>query len=105
MSQGVKFAIQTYEDTMFAAGDSPTTHNFSADLSGNGRAKGDGYFACDGGGSVTVALSHNGTTFGDEMTIKNGEKMHFVGVRKLRVTHIGSDSSYRIAVQLSEEQG
>lgn len=103
MSSGLKGAAQTYEDTSFIAGDSPVTLNFSADLSGNSRTDADGYLICDGTGSITVSLSHNGTVFGDEMTVKNGEILHFLGARKLRITHIGTDSAYRVAVQHSEE--
>ena len=103
MSSGLKGAVQSYEDTSFVAGDSPVVLNFSADLSGSSRTDADGYLICDGTGSVTVSLSHNGTTFGDEMTVKKDETLHFVGVRRLRVTHIGTDSAYRVAVQHSED--
>jgi hypothetical protein len=85
---------QAYEDTSFVTGDSPATHDFNAD---SGRQASDGYIVNDGPGTLTFALSADGTNYGDEITIKAGEKITLTGVEinKLRTTWV-SNTAYRI---------
>jgi len=99
---GLVGLTQSFEDTSFIAGDSPATLNFSAALDSSGRADGDGYIVNDGSGSFTIELSHNGSTYGDVITVKDQEIFHFAGVRRLRITHLGTNSAYRCVVQHSE---
>lgn len=88
---------KTYEDTLFEAGDSPTTHNLNTDL---GRNATDGYIICDGGGDIQVDVSSDGILYGDKATLKKGEILDLIGlsVNKIRITHTGTDSAYRINV-------
>jgi hypothetical protein len=86
---------KTYEDTSFTSGDSPATHNFYADT---GRVTSDGYIVCDGSGDIQVAISRDGLIYDDTFTIKKDEvvELSHVRISKIRVTHTGTDSSYRI---------
>ena len=45
----------------------------------------------------TVALSVDGSTFGDEYTMKNGETFTLdkISVDSIRITHV-ADSAYRV---------
>ena len=87
---------QTYEDTSFVAGDSPAVHDFYTD-SGSKRAV-DGYIICDGSGDIQVDYTRDGITYGDKWTMKSGERVNLLrlDIKKIRVTHTGTDSSYRI---------
>lgn len=91
------FLNKSYEDSNFVSGDSPATHDFNADT---GRNAVDGYIKCDGPGDIQVDYSMNGLTFGDKFTMKEGEAvwlLHY-NIDKIRVTHTGTDSSYRIVL-------
>ncbi len=86
---------KAYEDTSFVAGDSPQTHDFNND---KGRNAIDGYIICDGSGNIQVDVSRDGLSYGDKWTMKKGERvnlLHF-DIDKIRVTHTGADSAYRI---------
>ncbi len=89
------FDNKAYEDTSFTAADSPQTHNFEGDT---GRTAIDGYLIVDGPGDVQFDISRDGLTYGDKFTVKKGERVnlsHFK-VSKIRATHTGTDSAYRI---------
>ena len=88
---------QSYEDSSFVAGDSPATHDVNTDLGKNAEL---GYIVCDGAGDITVNLSQDGTTYGDNITIKQDDVLNLDGldVDSIKMTHSGTDSSYRIAV-------
>ena len=83
-----------YEDTSFVTGDSPATLDFNADLGKNGN---NGYIINDGAGDFTIAMSPDGTNFGEEITIVSGEIFDLQGrnINKLRVTWI-ADTAYRV---------
>jgi hypothetical protein len=85
-----------YEDTSFVTGDSPATLDFDADL---GRAATKGTIINDGLGDFTIAFSSDGTNFGNEITVKEGDPFQFenISYRKLRITWV-ADSSYRVIV-------
>ena len=83
-----------YEDTSFVAGDSPVVLDIFTDL---GRETYNGEINCDGDGDILVALSSDGTNYGDNVRIKQDEKLVTTThrVKKVRITHSGSDSAYR----------
>lgn len=87
---------QTYEDTSFEAGDSPATHDFYTDSSGRWAI--DGWIICDGDGDIQVDYTRDGITYGDKWTMKVGEIVDLsrLDIKKIRITHTGSDSAYRI---------
>lgn len=89
--------MKTYEDTSFVAGDSPATHNFYSDTD---RVSVDGYLICDGPGSIQVDYSQDGISFSDKATLRSGESFNLrsLGIKKIRITHTGSDSSYRVVL-------
>jgi hypothetical protein len=86
---------QTYEDTSFIAGDSPATHDFYND---SGKFAVDGYIICDGPGDIQVDYTRDGISYGDKWTMKQDEKVSLLrlDIKKIRVTHTGTDSAYRI---------
>ena len=86
---------KVYADTSFASGDSPATHDFETDT---GRTSVDGWIICDGSGSIVIALSRDGLTYQDSYTLKKGEVIDVLRfeISKIKVTHSGTDSSYRI---------
>jgi hypothetical protein len=86
-----------YEDTSFVSGDSPVTHDVNTDLGRNARI---GYITCDGPGDILIEISDDGTNFGSQHTLKVEDTLNFEGINvdKIRITHSGTDSSYRILV-------
>lgn len=86
---------QAYEDASFEAGDSPATLDFNNDASRNAMA---GWIICDGDGDIQVDFSRNGVNFGEKFTMKLGEMVNLRGlsIDKLRITHTGTDSAYRV---------
>jgi hypothetical protein len=86
---------QTYEDTSFSSGDSPAVHDFYTDA---GRFACDGYIICDGPGDIQVDYTRDGLTYGDKFTMKTGEQVSLLrlDIKKIRVTHAGTNSAYRI---------
>ncbi len=93
-NDGYKF----YSDTSFVVGDSPAVIDVNTDL---GRNSNIGYIVCDGSGDILVSISSNGTLFGDNITLKNGETLNLdnMNVDSIRITHSGTDSAYRIFVR------
>ena len=94
--EGVRPGLpKTYEDTSFVAGDSPAVHDFYTDTS---RFVQDGYIICDGAGNIQVDITRDGITYSDKWTMKSGEivDLERLDIKKIRVTHTGTDSAYRI---------
>ena len=88
---------QTFEDTSFVTGDSPVTLDVNAAL---GRNAITGYIINDGNGDFTVAISGNGSSFGDEATMKKNEVMDFEddSIDTIRITWV-ADSAYRVSMK------
>ena len=87
---------QTFEDTNFVDGDSPATLDCNTEL---GRNATEFSIINDGAGNFTVAISEDGSAFGDEYTMKSGEewKQEDLSVDSIRITHV-ADSAYRVRV-------
>ena len=83
-----------FEDTSFVTGDSPVTLDINAAL---GRNATSGWIKNDGAGNFTFSFSVNGTDFGDEITLKDGEIMEWdkQSVDSVKITWV-ADSSYRV---------
>lgn len=83
----------TFEDTSFVSGDSPVTLDINTAL---GRNASEFTVKNDGAGNFTVSISNDGSSFGDEHTMKNGEtySLDIISVDSIRITHV-SDSAYR----------
>ena len=60
------------EDTSFVTGDSPVTLDLNTTLVRNSV---NGYIINDGPGDFKVNLSEDGSTFGDDIRMKNGETL------------------------------
>jgi len=88
---------KAYEDSSFVAGDSPVVHDFNTDLGKNGR---EGYIVCDGTGNILVEIANKSFAYGDQFTMKENDILNFQGleISKVRLTHSGTDSAYRIWV-------
>lgn len=86
---------KTYEDTSFVALDSPVVHDFNTDT---GRNAVDGWLICDGPGDISVDFTRDGTTYGDQWTMKSKDVVDLLrlDINKIRITHSGTDSAYRI---------
>ena len=91
----VRALNKAYEDTAFVVGSSPAIHDFNADQGYNSLQ---GWITCDGPGDILVAFSRDGTTYGDNWTMFNGENTDLKGldIHSIRITHTGTDSAYRI---------
>lgn len=83
------------EDSSFVAGDSPATLDVIGTLK---RPAIGGHIKCDGTGSILVTISEDGTNYGQTITIKSTEQFDLFGlsIRKIKITHSGTDSSYRV---------
>lgn len=89
---------ETFEAAI-TAGVSPVTLDINTAL-GRNATKTD--IANNGAGDFTVAISTDGSVFGDEYTLDSGETyppeiLKDLSVNKIRLTH-SSDSSYKVAV-------
>jgi len=88
-------------DTSFVTGDSPVVVDVKGALGYTGA---DGWFSVDGAGDVQIAISTDGTNYGDTITLKGstntganlGEMFNFLGmtVWKLKIIWV-SNSAYR----------
>jgi len=89
---------KSYEKTSFTAAMSPLTLDFYADFSNAPASK--GYITIDGVGDLLVAYDLDGLGFGSNTTLKRGDTINFDGlsIRKLRLTHSGTDTAYRCFV-------
>lgn len=85
-----------YEDTSFVTGESPRTLDVNTDL---GRNAVDGYFINDGDGNLLIEFSDDGTSYGEQHTIKKGEVVDLenLDIDSIRLTWV-SNSAYRILV-------
>ena len=81
-------------DTSFVTGDSPVTLDVNTALSRNAEM---GYIVNDGAGNFTISLSENGTDYGSEIIMENGETLSLEGldVDSIRITWV-ADSAYRV---------
>lgn len=91
------------EDTSFVAGDSPKVLTPSTTLTATGvktRNGNRGYIKVDGVGDLLVEISHNGSDYNTQFTLKNGDSFDLTGleVNKIRFTHSGTDTAYRVQV-------
>jgi hypothetical protein len=86
---------KAYEDDDFTAGESPVVHNFNTDMGYNSIM---GWITCDGPGEIQVEFTRDGTTYGDPWRMFPGENTDLRGfdIHALRVTHLGTDTAYRI---------
>lgn len=86
---------KVYENASFASGDSPETCNFYGDT---GRVSSSGYIVCDGTGDIQVDVSRDGLIYDEAWTMKENEVLDLshVRVNKIRITHLGTDSAYRV---------
>ena len=93
---GISGRSKTYEDTSFVTGESPRTLDINTDL---GRNAVDGFIINDGAGNFTVAISDDGSTFGDALTMKSGEVFSLTNLDtdKIKITWI-ANSAYRVMV-------
>lgn len=90
---------QAFEDSNFVVGDSPIVLDiYGSDLHDYPIAE--GYIACDGTGNILVEVSQRANEYGDQFTIKSGEvvTLGFSRAGKIRITHSGTDSAYRVVV-------
>jgi hypothetical protein len=91
---------KAYEDDNFVVEDSPVTHCVHVDLGGRGAR---GYIICDGPGDIRAEFSTDGDsdedTWGDQHTIKSGEKFPLDGIDMyaIKITYV-TDSAYRVMV-------
>lgn len=87
---------RSFEDTSFVTGDSPVPLDCNTAL---GRNATNGFIINDGAGNFTIALSTDGSAFGDELILKANEKFTFSGlsVDSIRITWV-ADSAYRVGV-------
>ena len=89
----------TDEDTNFQAGESPKVITVYSTAM-HPYPVSEGYIACDGTGNLEVAISQDGTNYGDTFTMKGGEVVTLGGSRValIKITHTGTDSAYRVLV-------
>lgn len=86
----------SYEDSDFVTGDSPIVFDVFTDL---GRIGHKGYIVNDGPGEIKLENSSDGTVYGGQHTIKEGEVfvLDDLKIKKLRLTWV-NDSAYRALV-------
>lgn len=91
---GINGRTFAYEKTTFAATEVLDVEN---DL---GRKGVDGYIICDGAGDIYIEISDDGTNYGGRHTIKDEESVILTNLKvsKIRLTHSGTNSAYRIMV-------
>lgn len=84
----------TFENTNFVEEDSPAILDINAVL---GRNATEFSVINDGAGNFTVAISNDGSVFGDEHTMKNGETYAIsnISIDSIRITRV-ADSAYRV---------
>jgi len=81
-------------DTNFVTGDSPVTLDINSTLVRNSV---DGYIINDGPGDFTVNLSEDGSTFGNDIRMKQDEilSLRSIDIDSIKITWI-SNSAYRV---------
>ncbi len=87
---------KVYEDTSFVIGESPVTLDINNDL---GRNAVDGFIINDGAGDFTVEISDDGSSYGDALTMKDGEVLSLTSldIDKIKITWV-ANSAYRVFV-------
>jgi len=85
-----------FETAALTAASSPITLDINDAL---GRNATEFTIINDGAGDFTVATSTDGTVFGEEYTMRNGETYSFqeVSIDSIRITHV-TDSAFRVTV-------
>lgn len=83
-----------FRDTSFVVGDSPVVLDVNNVYGVNGR---EFTIINDGAGEFTVSISNDGSVFGNEHTMKNGEvyEKENISLDSIRITHV-ADSAYRV---------
>jgi hypothetical protein len=88
-----------YSDSNFQVGDSPVVLDIRTDL---GRDAVSGWITCDGSGDILIELMDEAGNYGQQYLIKKKDVENLDGgdspVRAIRITHSGTDSSYRVRV-------
>lgn len=90
------------EDLNFTSGDSPVVLNIFGTL--NAKVV-DGRIVCKSTtankGNILVEFSFDGTNYGNQFTLFYLETMPLFGfgIKKIRITHSGTDSGYRVWVR------
>ena len=94
------------EDLDFQSGDSPVVLDVESSL---GVKSIDCRIACKSNtankGNILVELSTDGTTYGDQFTVFYSETLPFnlailaLKISKIRITHSGTDSGYRVVAR------
>jgi len=86
------------EDSNFIAADSPYVIDFEALVGGRNPYITDGYIIVDGAGDLIFEISSDGATYNATHTLKQFEKLSLENriIRKLRLTHSGTDTAYRV---------
>ena len=86
-----------FEDTKFEAADSPVIHNVNAALGKNSIF---GYLRNDGPGDLLIETSNDGSNYGAQFTLTDGEIFGFDsqegGANSIRITWSKENSAYRI---------
>jgi hypothetical protein len=88
---------KTYEGTL-TTGISPLIIDFNADA---GRNSKEGWITADGTSlEMSVAFSRDGSTFGDNWTMRSGENTNLANfdIDQLRLTWTGDDVPYRVVL-------
>ncbi len=89
-----KIEYASFENDNFVSGSSPAVIDvfdyFARDIH-NGEIRN------DGPGNIRIELSSNGVDYGGILTLMENEKIDLTTFkpRKIRITHTGTDSSYR----------
>lgn len=93
----IKGLSKAYEVTSFTSSISPVVYDVNLNL---GRHSIDGYIVCDGTGDILIEFSSDGIKFSDQHTLKEDEilLLEYYDIHTIRITHSGTDSSYRILV-------
>lgn len=91
-----------YESIPFQASDSPKVLDISGDLTtlandGTTYYGGSVSFINSGDAGLQIEISYDGVNYGDEITVLSREvhKVSSSGVKKIRVTHTGTDTAYQ----------
>lgn len=86
----------SYEDSSFSSGDSPAVLDVATDLGRDGHK---GYLQNSGPGSIRVEISFDGTNYGGQHTVKEGETLTLndLFIKKIRLTYV-SPTEYRVLV-------
>lgn len=84
-----------FEDTNFESGDSPAVIDINTAL---GRNATNTTIICDGPGEITYQPSNDGISYGDAITLKNGEFeiLEDISIDSIQINYVTADSAYRV---------